>query len=257
MERKRQQNQDKGAPKWMVTFSDLMTLILVFFILLFSMSVVDATKFRAVAESFQQRAIFDFYPSLIPFLDPAEDNNVKKDPFDDVNDPFRDVIQGDNDDQELNKLYEEVQEFLEENQLNDLISATRDDRGVVLILQERPLFQSGEAEILDGAKPFLIKVGSLLESIPNIVKVEGHTDSVPMNTYRYPSNWELSGARASSVIRFILDNNSNLEPYRFIGVAYGETRPVAPNTTPENLQKNRRVVIVISDPNYNENEERY
>lgn len=254
MERRRQPKYDKGAPRWMVTFSDLMTLILVFFILLFSMSVVDATKFRAVAESFQQRAIFDFYPSLIPFENPAEDISVKKDPFDDVNDPFKDVRKKDKDnDHELDKLIQEIQEFLEENELTEVVSASRDDRGVVLILQERTLFDSGEAQILEGAKPFLTKVGTLLEVIPNLVKVEGHTDSRPISTFRYPSNWELSGARASSVIRYLIDE-SDLDPYRFIAVGYGDTRPVAPNTTPENLQKNRRVVIVISDPNYSINE---
>ncbi len=254
MERRRLQRSDKkGAPKWMVTFSDLMTLILVFFILLFSMSVVDATKFRAVAESFQERAIFDFYPSMIPFENPAEDINVKRDPFDDVDDPFKDVLKGESSDRELNKLYEEVRQFLEENQLNEVISASRDDRGVVLVLQERALFETGEAQILEGARPFLSKVGTLLETIPNLVKVEGHTDSRPINTFRYPSNWELSGARASSVIRYIVDNNT-IEPYRFMAVGFGDTRPVAPNTTAENLKKNRRVVIVISDPNYNETE---
>lgn len=253
MERKRQKNEDKGAPKWMVTFSDLMTLILVFFILLFSMSVVDATKFRAVAESFQQRAIFDFYPSVVPFENPAEDITVKRDPSDDVVDPLKDQNNKDADNQELVQLFEEVQEFLEQNQLTDFISASKDDRGVVLVLQERPLFQSGEAQILDGAKPFLGKVADLLEKIPNLVKVEGHTDSVPMNTFRYPSNWELSGARASSVIRYLLESG-DLEPHRFLAVGYADTRPVAPNTTPENLAKNRRVVIVISDPNYNENQ---
>ncbi|MCT8137350.1 flagellar motor protein MotB [Anaerobacillus sp. CMMVII] len=249
MERRRQPKQEKGAPKWMVTFSDLMTLILVFFILLFSMSVVDATKFRAVADSFQNRAIFDFYPSIIPFDSLNEDNDVKEKTKDNVHDPLRDVNNQEKDsNQELDRLLQEVQEFLVENQLHDVISAFRDDRGVVLVLQERTLFESGEAQILDGAKPFLIKVGTLLEHIPNLVKVEGHTDSRPISTFRYPSNWELSGARASSVIRFLIDENK-IEPYRFLAVGYGDTRPIVPNTTSENLQKNRRVVIVITDPN--------
>ncbi|WNF39069.1 flagellar motor protein MotS [Bacillaceae bacterium IKA-2] len=253
MERRRQQKQDKGAPRWMVTFSDLMTLILVFFILLFSMSVVDATKFRAVADSFQDRAIFDFYPSLIPFDNPAEDIDIKRDPFDDLDDPLNE-LQKKEVDQELDKLLQEVQQFLLDNRLNDVISATRDDRGVVLVLQERNLFESAEAVILEGAHPFLTKVGTLLEAIPNLVKVEGHTDSRPINTFRYPSNWELSGARASSVIRYLADN-SQVESFRFMAVGYGETRPVVPNTTSENLQKNRRVVIVISDPTYSESEQ--
>lgn len=254
MERKRQQNSNKGAPAWMVTFSDLMTLILVFFILLFSMSIVDATKFKAVAESFQQRAVFDFYPSLVPFENPADKLEDHKDPTDPIVDPIENPEKNDSiDDRELDKLYEEVQRFLDENQLNEVISASRDDRGVILVLQERALFETGEAHILDGARPFLFKVGTLLESIPNLVKVEGHTDSRPISTVRYPSNWELSGARASSVIRFLVGSNE-IEPFRFSAVGYGDTRPVVPNTSPENLQKNRRVVIVISDPNYSKND---
>lgn len=252
MERRRQQKQAKGAPAWMVTFSDLITLILVFFILLFSMSIVDGTKFKAVADSFQQRAIFDFYPSVVPFENPAEDTDVISDPFVDVVDPLNDLKKSIGD-QELDKLLQEVQQFLLVQQLDDVISASRDDRGVVLVLQERNLFESAEAVILEGAHPFLTKVGTLLEAIPNLVKVEGHTDSRPINTFRYPSNWELSGARASSVIRFLVQN-SNVESKRFMAVGYGETKPVVPNTSSENLKKNRRVVIVISDPTDSEDE---
>ncbi|MCD8502660.1 MAG: flagellar motor protein MotB [Bacillaceae bacterium] len=244
MERKSSKKQPKGAPKWMVTFSDLMTLILVFFVLLFSMSVVDAAKFQAIAESFQQRGVFDFSPSMIPFDNPSDSKDVQRDPFEDIG-------KGDNSDRELNRLLEEVNDYLERNDLTDMISAARDDRGVVLVLQERALFDSGEADILPGAEPFLRKVGTLLQTIPNMVKVEGHTDSRPINTFRYPSNWELSGARASSVIRFLIDENE-LSANRFIAVGYGDTRPVVPNTTVENLQKNRRVIIVISDPSFNE-----
>lgn len=244
--KRRRRDPDKGAPKWMVTFSDLMTLILVFFILLFSMSVVDAQKFRAVAESFQQRQIFDFMPSPIEFVSPGEDRGEnKKEPFDEGQ------FGGDEYDAEMDELLQEVQEFLEANELTELISATRDDRGVVLVLQERLLFSTAEADLLPEARPFLNKVGTLLEAIPNMIRVEGHTDSRPIATYRFPSNWELSGARASSVIRYLVESN-NLEPKRFIATGYGDTRPVVPNTTVENLQLNRRVVIVISDPTYND-----
>ena len=151
----------------------------------------------------------------------------------------------------MDELLEEVQEFLETNELTELISATRDDRGVVLVLQEKMLFNTAEADILPEARPFLNKVGTLLGAIPNMVKVEGHTDSRPISTFKYPSNWELSGARASSVIRYLSESNS-LDPKRFIATGFGDTRPVVPNTTIENLQLNRRVVIVISDPTYDE-----
>lgn len=248
MKRRRRQ-QEKGAPKWMVTFSDMMTLILVFFILLFSMSVVDAQKFRAISESFQQRQVFEFFPSAIEFENPSEEFGEEfPNPFDEGG--YSE--EGSNTDEvDMDELLEEVQEFLEVNEMNDVISATRDDRGVVLVLQERTLFETAEAELLDSAEPFLEKVGTLLSAIPNMVKVEGHTDSRPISNFRYPSNWELSGARASSVIRYLVETN-DLDPKRFIATGYGDTRPVVPNTTVENLQLNRRVVIVISDPTYSE-----
>ncbi|MBU8905214.1 flagellar motor protein MotS [Desertibacillus haloalkaliphilus] len=241
--KRRRRKVDQGAPKWMVTFSDLMTLILVFFILLFSMSVVDAERFRAISESFQQRQIFDYFPSAIEFDHPDESSGMV--------DPFEDDYIDDRDDMIMDELHEEVQQFIDANDLTDHISATRDDRGVVLVLQEQTLFETAEAEVLATAEPFLDKVGVLLTAIPNMVKVEGHTDSRPIATYRYPSNWELSGARASSVIRYLIDNHA-LNPQRFIATGYGDTRPVVPNTTVENLQLNRRVVIVISDPTYDD-----
>ncbi|RNA70664.1 flagellar motor protein MotS [Alteribacter keqinensis] len=248
--RRRKQNSSKGAPKWMVTFSDLMTLILVFFILLFSMSVVDSQKFQALAESFQDRAIFDNFPSLIPADHPSEEKEVKADPFEMEEDSFETLLDlEEEENEELDKLLQEVNEYLEEYELKEEISASRDERGVVLVLQEQTLFRSAQADVLEGARPFLDKVGTLLNEIPNIVKVEGHTDSRPISTTVYPSNWELSGARASSVIRHLIDENS-LDPERFMAVGYGDTRPVAPNSTEENLRQNRRVVIVISDPEY-------
>ncbi|WP_416151516.1 flagellar motor protein MotS [Salipaludibacillus sp. HK11] len=255
MNRRRQSREEKGAPKWMVTFSDMMTLILVFFILLFSMSVVDAQKFQAIADSFQDRAVFDFYPSIIPFDNPAEDREIKEDPFEQEADPFESFIEMDEDEisEQLDELLEEVTEYLETNDLTEQISASRDDRGVVLVLQEQALFESARAEIIDEAEPFLGKVGELLSTIPNMVKVEGHTDSRPISTRQFPSNWELSGARASSVIRFLIDDK-DLEAGRFLAVGYGDTRPVAPNTSADNLQQNRRVVLVISDPSYSEND---
>ncbi|TMW71748.1 flagellar motor protein MotS [Alteribacter natronophilus] len=256
MIRRRKQGNDKGAPKWMVTFSDLMTLILVFFILLFSMSIVDTQKFQALAESFQERSMFDGFPSLIPLEHPAEDREVNTDFREIERNPLEDVFaapdtEEEEDIEELDQLLIEVREYLEENNLTEYISATRDESGVVLVLQEQMLFDSAEAEILSAGEPFLQKVGMMLEDIPNIVKVEGHTDSRPIRTDRFPSNWELSGARASSVIRFLIDE-SGLTPERFIAVGHGDTQPVAPNTTEENLRQNRRVVIVISDPEYDE-----
>ncbi|KPL59155.1 flagellar motor protein MotS [Rossellomorea vietnamensis] len=240
--RRRPASQPPGAPKWMVTFSDLITLILVFFILLFSMSQIDIVKFRTIADSFQQRQILEFYPSVIPFDNPSAEPEMESEDS---------KQQGNEANQDLNSLLATIQSYLKENKLSDAIVATRSERGVVLVLQEQALFASGEATVLPDAYPFLNKVGVLLSEIPNFVKVEGHTDNRPINTYRFPSNWELSSARASSVVRYLI-TTEDLDPKRFIAVGYGDTRPVAPNDKVENLQKNRRVEVIITDPAYEE-----
>jgi chemotaxis protein MotB len=241
MHRRKPPEQKSNAPRWMVTFSDLITLILVFFILLFSMSQIDIVKFRAIADSFQQKQILEFYPSVIPLEESSDESEIG------MNEDMEDKRK--HRERDLQKLLTEIQTYLKENNLSDIIVASRTERGVVLVLQEQALFDSGEATILEASYPFLDKVATLLSQIPNFIKVEGHTDNRPISTYRFPSNWELSSARASSVIRY-LTGTENLDPKRFIAVGYGDTRPIAPNDTPENLQKNRRVEIIVTDPAY-------
>ncbi|WP_282173583.1 flagellar motor protein MotS [Cytobacillus firmus] len=236
--RRRSPEPPKGAPIWMVTFSDLVTLILVFFILLFSMSQIDLMKFQAISDSFRDRQVLDFQPSIIPAENQGEmEENTEK--------------EGSGQSDSLDELQMEIQSFLDVNGLEEVIVANRTERGVVLVLQEQVLFESGEASLIDSSYPFLDKVGTLLANMPNLVKVEGHTDDRPITTYRYPSNWELSAARASTVIRYLTEGH-NLDSHRFMAIGYGETRPIVPNSGPENWEKNRRVEIIISDPKFNE-----
>ncbi|MBG9445871.1 flagellar motor protein MotS [Cytobacillus firmus] len=236
--RRRSPKPPKGAPIWMVTFSDLVTLILVFFILLFSMSQIDLMKFQAISDSFRDKQVLDFQPSIIPAENQGEmEENTEK--------------EGSGQFDSLDELQMEIQSFLDVNGLEEVIVANRTERGVVLVLQEQVLFESGEASLIESSYPFLDKVGTLLANMPNLVKVEGHTDDRPITTYRYPSNWELSAARASTVIRYLTEGH-NLDSHRFMAIGYGETRPIVPNSGPENWEKNRRVEIIISDPKFNE-----
>ncbi|RPF55329.1 flagellar motor protein MotS [Aquisalibacillus elongatus] len=259
---KRKKRPKKQAPLWMVTYSDMVTLILVFFILLFSMSQIDAEKLKTVTESYQQRVIFDYYPAAIPLdqasnvennedesKNPLGEEDGNEDEEQDMNDILDQLEQDPTIDQEpdqLDRLLNEIENYLEREGLSEVITANRTDRGIVLVLQESLLFESGQAEILEGAMPFLDKVGTLLANIPNFVKVEGHTDSVPMSSYRYPSNWELSGSRASSVVRY-LSEETGLDPIRFQIAGYADTRPIASNENEEDRQKNRRVEIIIME----------
>lgn len=257
MRPRKRRKQSSGAPKWMVTYSDMVTLILVFFILLFSMSQIDLVKFEAVSESFRNRMIFDSFPSPVPMENPTEQSSNKESgkessEFDTPTDlPSRD--DKDDEDDALSDLMADVESFLDEQELNNVITASRTERGVVLVLQEKILFDSGKADILPSAEPFLKKISTLLTSIPNYVKIEGHTDSRPMASYRYPSNWELSGARAGSVVRYLMAEH-DFDEVRFSIAGHSDTKPVEPNNTPENMTNNRRVEIVILDDHTSENE---
>ena len=259
MRRRRNRNSESGY-NWLVTYSDMVTLILVFFVFLFSISQVDQEKFEAISQSFQARGFLDFLPSIVP----GEEQYPSKVPGSggkgsggDSEDLFPSLpVEEEEDENEeelealreemkaLEALKEEVDRFLEENELRDFITATRTSKGVELVLQDNIFFDPGQAVILDEGLPFLEMVGSLLSRIDNEVRIEGHTDSRPMNSYRYPSNWELSGARASVIVRFFVEE-MELEETRFQIAGYGETRPIVPNDSEENMAKNRRVEIVI------------
>ncbi|MBB6448132.1 chemotaxis protein MotB [Geomicrobium halophilum] len=241
MRLRRSSGNTRNEKKWLVTFSDMILIMLVFFIMLFSMSVVDAARFQALMDSFQGQNLFNHSSA-----DVVEDMEKLS-----VNDDFRleqekQILKED----ELETLMAEVQGYIEENDLGDMITATRKERGVELVLQDQLLFDSGEAYIVDEAEAFLDEMIIILGKLPNHVEVEGHTDDRPIDTYRYPSNWELSSARASSVIRYLIEEG-DLESSRFLATGYGDTRPIVSNDTTENMQQNRRVVVLITDPGYN------
>src|SRR5699024_10790474 len=173
--------------KWMVTYSDMITLVLVFFILLFSKSQIDAIKFEQVKESFQSRAILDFLPSAIVLEDKPPSSGNEEDGFvvsTDVHNlnenRMSDYLEEwENKVDALAKLMDDIEVFLEKEGLTDDVTANRTEEGVVLVLQETILFDRGEAELLESGQAFLDEIGGLLESVPNKVRIEGHTDTRP------------------------------------------------------------------------------
>ncbi|KAA6448573.1 flagellar motor protein MotS [Bacillus swezeyi] len=224
---RRKRESGRKSSNWIITFSDLITLILVFFILLFSMSQIDLNKFKAAVGSFQDRA--DGEPAAEQ-IDRGRDQHAKK-----AADSQDDLIK-------------KINDYIEKNQLSGLITAKRDERGVILVLQEAVLFDSGKADIKDQAYPLLHKIAVLLKTVANPINVEGHTDNRPISTYRFPSNWELSAARASTVIGYFTEKEK-LDSSRFLAVGYADTKPVRDNRTETHMKENRRVEIVISKLN--------
>jgi len=120
-------------------------------------------------------------------------------------------------------------------------------RGLIISLGEKGVFDSGSDQIRAEGKTLLDELATLLVTVGNYIRVEGHTDNVPINTPQFPSNWELSGARASSVVRLFID--AGVAPGRMTATGLSDQRPVAGNDTPEGRQRNRRVAIVIAASN--------
>lgn len=246
MRRRKVNNESKGSPLWMATFSDLMTLLLVFFILLFAFSEIDATKFRMIANSF--KGIFDDQSTFIlenPVSSPIE---LDKPPFgEDEKDENKTKDKEEN--EPLDELLTKIKKYLADYDLEGQILATREDRGVVLVLQENILFDSGRAVVKQQARPFLNKVADLIETLPNQVEVEGHTDSRRIiQPNQYISNWNLAGDRASNVVNYFIKEHL-IPNKRFKIAGYADTQSIASNSTVEGRLKNRRVVIVILDDN--------
>ncbi|MCR4399245.1 MAG: OmpA family protein, partial [Firmicutes bacterium] len=137
-----------------------------------------------------------------------------------------------------------VESFILKENLGNQVEVREDARGLVLRFADSVLFDLGKADLRPEARAILDKVAVLIASIPNQVRVEGHTDDLKINTERFPSNWELSTGRSSSVVRYFVEKHG-MSPDKLSAAGYGEYRPIAPNDSEANRRKNRRVDIVI------------
>lgn len=245
--------QEEGAPAWMVTFSDLVTLLLVFFVLLYSFSVIDKMKFQQFIASFQGSGILEKGPEPLdgPPEPPKQDQLLDDTTLDNATE-LEDI--GKMDIQELQELamdnplvevYLAVISYLETNQLQDTVEVRFEKRGIALEIKDRILFDSGSAYLKPNARKVLNSLAPLLKDLSYMISVEGHTDDRPIHTSQFPSNWELSVARALSVVKFFIED-FKLDPQKFAVVGLGEYHPVVPNNSPGNWQLNRRVIIVVN-----------
>jgi chemotaxis protein MotB len=137
-----------------------------------------------------------------------------------------------------------MQDFIEANNMGDAVKILITDKGVALTLSAPLLFNSGSAELKPEAFPLLARIFDIAQGWPNIIRIEGHTDNARIHSELYASNWDLSFARALSVLRFAVDF-SKIHPSRLVPVAYGEYKPVADNSTEEGRAKNRRIEMLM------------
>lgn len=225
MARRKKKGDDINTNGWMDTYADTITLLLTFFILLYSISAVDSEKLKELAEALQN--------SLTGKQSVKELENL-----DDIK------VDIEKDSNKYEDLAKKLNEIIEKNSLTEVIKIREEDRGIVLQVDESILFDPGKAEIKEGSIDILNTISKIIEETDNDIVAEGHTDNVPIHTSKYKSNWELSTARAMNIVKYFIENE-NISPTRLSVKGYGEYNPIAPNDTPENRTKNRRVDILV------------
>lgn len=231
----------------MVSYADFITLLFAFFVVMYSISSVNKGKYETFSESLDQ-ALFHseklekvvepiqigtipttIQPIELPNLITAEERQLSEE-----------ILQ---EKQRLNDVSEEFQGALQPYVEENLVGIKKHDFWVELEMNSELLFASGKAELSSKAMPVLEKVAEVVRDVPNVINVEGYTDDVPISTGIYPSNWDLSSARATSVVKELVKNK--IPPTRLSAVGYGEFHPVADNKDEEGRFKNRRVVLVL------------
>lgn len=226
-------NEGGGMLRWLITYADLITLLLAFFIILYAMDRTQQVRFsllsQALARNFDSHSIVGQSPG--PSIVTGASG---------VKTPV--VHQADL--QRLSQLQRELQRAVDQQGLQHQVSIHSDVRGVVMRLDATMLFGSASAALRPQAQHLLQSVGKVLESVPNLVEVSGYTDSTPIRTAQYPSNWQLSAMRAANVV-YVLSRVPKFSPGRLSVAAFGKYVEVASNATAVGRQKNRRVEILV------------
>ncbi len=202
---------------WMITLSDVLTLLLVFFIM-----------FSFMNRSAKSAAV----PQTDTTVNIPVETAIVKNTFPDT----------------LSRMKNEMDSAIRDLDMEEDVDVQAAAREIVITMKENVTFMSADAELLDDSKPILDKIASIIASHPSfLVEIDGHTDNVPIRTIRYPSNWELSVARAASVLKYFM-NHHGMEPSRFSIKGDADQRPLAFNDTAEHRALNRRVEIRLKEP---------
>ncbi|MCX8027109.1 MAG: OmpA family protein [Thermodesulfovibrionales bacterium] len=207
--KKKKEEEGENLDRWLISYADFITLLFTFFAALYALSTLDKLKAEKFSGSLRQAFSIIEQPIYL-----YEQRNTM--------------------------IFEDIRELIHEL---PGVNVKRDSRGIVITLTDAISFASGSAELTNEIKPFLDGVSRILRTITNKITIEGHTDNVPIVSGRYHSNFELSTARASSVLRYFIDKG--LMPDRFAIAGYGEFRPIADNTNADGRARNRRVEIII------------
>ncbi|WP_322796496.1 flagellar motor protein MotB [Tepidiforma sp.] len=221
--------------RWIVSYADMVTLLFALFVVLYATSDANPQKLQSVRVSIDQAfsigvlqgsngssAVLNQGGGLTPSL-----NEIRSNTFEGLN--------------------QTLSGFAQANGLEGKIQVRSDSTSITISLADNLLFDSGSADLRPGSVDVLLQVADALRGLPNQIRIEGHTDNIPPNTREFPTNWELSAARATRVLR-VLTEQGGLDPAKLYTAGYADTRPLADNATPEGRALNRRADIVILYP---------
>lgn len=247
---------ENGRDRWLITYADLITLLLIFFVMMFAMSRLDTQKYKEITQSLQ--LTFKSGDSILDQgsgITGSADKNIHKNP-DTAAKPQQQPQRGADQlsdrelafrqqEKELQNLLQVISSYVKDNKLEDQIFVADQPQGISITLSDKFLFDVGKADLKSGSVPVMDKLASLFKELHTTISIEGHTDNLPIvYASKYQDNWELSGARALSVLRYFLDEKHlSAEDFQYAG--YGDTRPAADNATEAGRQKNRRVEIIV------------
>lgn len=257
---KRKPQEHVNHERWLVSYADFITLLFAFFVVLYSSSQVDKRKAGrlalAIQVAFQELGVFQTSNTKIPIKDedalPFENvqivENINKDTdLKRIVNPMKGVVSSAGEAQSLQEAQEAIQKALDPEIQRREVAMSMRREGLVVSLREMGFFDSGSATIRPGSLDAISRLAEVLKQRPENLRIEGHTDNVPIHTARFSSNWELSTARATDLIQLLI-TNYGLPPSHLSAAGYGEFHPVASNDTPEGRAQNRRLDVVILAP---------
>ncbi len=249
MRRKRVQVSKENNERWLITYSDLITLLLIFFVIMYAMSSINIAKFNLLSVSLNQALSPNNQvplsglgnTALLAAQNSTQSNQTGMSSL--TKQQIGQISSMVKEDRIFNNLYHRLELYVKQHDLQNSVSIANQERGVQITLRDVVFFNTGQDRLRAAARQTLQKMAPFLASVPNDIIVEGYTDNVPIRTYLFPSNWELSTGRAVNVLRFLIAQG--IDPNRLSATGYGKYHPLVPNTTAANRQENRRVNVVI------------
>jgi chemotaxis protein MotB len=257
---KRKREPHVNHERWLVSYADFITLLFAFFVVLYSSSQVDKRKAGhlalAIQVAFQELGVFQTSSTKVPVKDddamPFEKvqivENINKDmDLKRLVDPMKGALSSASQSQSLQEAQDAIQKALDPEIQRREVAMTMQREGLVVSLREMGFFESGSASIRPGSLDAISRLAQVLKQRPENLRLEGHTDNIPIHTPRFATNWELSTARATELIQLLI-TRYGLPASHLSAAGYAEFHPVASNSTPEGRAQNRRLDVVILAP---------